>query len=94
MTATGSGSPPASRSCTSNFTQTGIGAPGANAWTSWTSFTELTVGIQTVRAPSRAATSTASALMPPTARLSTIAPIAWMPGTAALTVRARSAVDV
>ena len=79
---------------TSNFIHTGIGAPGANAVDLLDLVDELTVGIQTVRAPSRAAISTASALMPPTARLSTIAPIAWMPGTAALTVRARSAVEV
>ena len=38
------------------------------------SFTESTVGSQTVRAPSRAAISTASGFIPPTARLSVIAP--------------------
>jgi len=61
---------------------------------SWDSLTESTVGSHTVRAPSRAATSTARAFIPPTARLSTIAPSAWMPGTAARTTLARSAVEV
>ena len=40
---------------------------------------ESTVGIQTMRAPSRAAISTATGLMPPTARLSAIAPSAAPP---------------
>lgn len=52
-----------------------------------------TVGIQTVRAPSRAAISTARTLMPPVARLSEIAPRARIPGTAARTTPARSAVE-
>ena len=53
---------------------------------------ELTVGSQTIRAPWRAATSTAVALSPPTAWLSMIVPSASTPGTAALTTAARSAV--
>jgi hypothetical protein len=52
------------------------------------------VGIQTTRAPSRAAISTASGFMPPMARLSTIAPSAAMPGTTPRTTAARSAVEV
>ena len=47
------------------------------------SLTESTVGSQTVRAPSRAAISTATGFMPPTARLSAIAPSTSTPGTAA-----------
>ena len=62
--------------------------------TSCCSLTELTVGNQTVRAPSRAAISTASALRPPTARLSVIAPRTRTPSTADATTRARSAVEV
>jgi hypothetical protein len=56
------------------------------------SLTESTVGSHTVRAPSRAATSTARGFRPPTAWLRTIAPKQWKPGTAALTTEARSAV--
>jgi len=55
---------------------------------------ESNVGIQTIRAPSRAAISTARAFIPPTARLSVIAPYTRTPGTTPSTTRARSAVDV
>ncbi len=58
------------------------------------SLTESTVGIHTVRAPSRAAISTASGFIPPTARFIAIAPSASIPGTAARTTLARSAVEV
>jgi hypothetical protein len=51
-----------------------------------------TVGSHTIRAPSRAAISTASGLSPPTARFSATAPIASTSGTAARTTAARSAV--
>ena len=47
-----------------------------------------------MRAPWRAATSTAVALRPPTEWLSVIVPSALMPGTAAVTTAARSAVAV
>jgi hypothetical protein len=56
--------------------------------------TASTVGSQTIRAPSRAAISTASGLRPPTAALSVIAPTARTSGTTRLTTRARSAVEV
>ena len=56
------------------------------------SFSESTVGSQTIRAPSRAAISTACAFSPPTPALSVIAPSASTPGTAARTTAARSAV--
>ena len=45
------------------------------------SFTESTVGNQTVRAPSRAAISTATGFIPPTARFSAIGPRTSTPGT-------------
>ena len=47
-----------------------------------------------MRAPSRAAISTAIAFRPPTAWLSVIVPSARTPGTAAVTTAARSAVAV
>jgi hypothetical protein len=56
------------------------------------SFSESTVGSQTIRAPPRAAISTACAFRPPTPALSVIAPSASTPGTAARTTAARSAV--
>ena len=52
------------------------------------------MGSHTIRAPWRAATSTAVALRPPTEWLSVIVPSALMPGTAAVTTAARSAVAV
>ncbi len=58
------------------------------------SLTASTVGIHTTRAPLRAAISTATGLMPPTDRLSTIAPSTITPGTVARTTAARSAVGV
>ena len=75
------------------MTQTGTFAPGG-ASRSCASFCESTVGNQTVRTPSRAAISTASGFIPPTARLSEIAPSVSTSGTTALTTLARSAVDV
>jgi len=47
-----------------------------------------------MRAPSRAAISTASAFIPPTAEFRVSVPIARTPRTAAETICARSAVDV
>ena len=93
-TATGSAVTPASRSSSSKRTQTGTLPSGSAARTSCCSFSELTVGSHTIRAPSRAAISTATGFSPPTARLSVIAPIVSTSGTAALTTRARSAVEV
>ena len=55
---------------------------------------ESTVGIQTMRAPSRAAISTASAFIPPTAWFSVSVPSTRTPGTTPETTCARSAVDV
>jgi hypothetical protein len=55
---------------------------------------ESTVGSHTVRAPSRAAISTASVFIPPTARLSVTAPKTSTSGTTPRTTDARSAVDV
>ncbi len=55
---------------------------------------ESTVGNQTIFAPSRAAISTASAFIPPTAQFSVIVPIARTPGTSPETICARSAVEV
>ena len=52
------------------------------------SFSESTVGSQTMRAPPRAAISTACALSPPTPALRAIAPSASMPGTAPRTTAA------
>jgi hypothetical protein len=52
-----------------------------------------TVGIHRMRAPSRAAISTASGFMPPTEALSASAPSTWTsPPSASLTTAARSAV--
>ena len=59
---------------------------------SFASFSASTVGSQTIRAPPRAAISTACAFNPPTPLLSAIAPSARTPGTAARTTAARSAV--
>src|SRR3954451_14689124 len=67
---------------------------GSACSTSPISFSELTVGSHTMRAPWRAATSTAVALSPPTEWLSVIVPSARTPGTAAVTTAARSAVAV
>ena len=67
---------------------------GAAFSTSSCSFTDETVGNHTTRAPSRAATSTARALSPPTERLSVIVPSTVTPGTAAATTCARSAVEL
>ena len=85
---------PCSRSSASRRAHTGRFAPGPLRARCSRSFSESTVGIQTVRAPSRAASSTASGFTPPTARLSTIAPSAAMPGTTPRTTAARSAVEV
>ena len=86
----GSAVTPASRSSSSKRTQTGTLPSGSAARTSCCSFSELTVGSHTIRAPSRAAISTATGFSPPTARLSVIAPMVSTSGTAALTTaRAR-----
>ena len=50
--------------------------PNVRAWKA-----ASTVGIQTCLAPSWSAASTAAGLIPPTARLSTIPPTTWIPGT-------------
>ena len=55
---------------------------------------ESTVGIQTIRAPSRAAISTARAFMPPTAQLRVRVPTTSTSENNAETTCARSAVDV
>ncbi len=93
-TGTARGVTPAARSSSSKRTHTGTLPSGSACSTSPISFSELTVGSQTMRAPCRAATSTAVALSPPTAWLSVIVPSAVTPGTAALTTAARSAVAV
>ena len=56
------------------------------------SFSESTVGSHTIRAPPRAAISTACAFSPPTPAFSAIAPRTSIPGTDARTTAARSAV--
>ena len=94
-TATGGGSMPASRSSFWSATHIGTCAPGGYSRSrAEASLTASTVGSQTIRAPSRAAISTASGLRPPTAALSVIAPTARTSGTTRLTTRARSAVEV
>ena len=86
---------PASRSSSWSAAHIGRCAPGGYCRSrADASLSESTVGIHTIRAPSRAAISTASGLMPPTAALSVIAPSARTSGTTRLTTRARSAVEV
>ena len=85
---------PWSRSSCCRRIHTGGLAPGAISWPPVISLSESTVGSHTVLAPSRAAISTASGFMPPTARFSVTAPKTSTPGTTPLTTRARSAVDV
>jgi len=53
-----------------------------------------TVGIQTTRAPSRAATSSAAGLRPPTEWLSVMAPATCTSGTTRVTVAACTAVGM
>src|SRR3954451_8232081 len=91
---TGPGCTPASRRSSSKRTQTGTLPSGSASSTSPNSFSELTVGSHTIRAPWRAATSTAVAFRPPTEWLRVIVPSARTPGTAARTTAARSAVAV
>ena len=93
-TGTGSQARPASRRESSNATQTGTFSWAPAFSTSSCSFSDETVGNHTTRAPSRAATSTARALSPPTERLSVIVPSTVTPGTAAATTCARSAVEL
>jgi len=69
-------------------------SPGLGSVRPAVSAGESTVGIQTMRAPSRAAISTASAFIPPTAWLSVTVPIARTPGATPETIWARSAVEV
>ena len=66
---------PSPRSSCWSFAQSGTLSPGFGSVRPAVSAGESTVGIQTIRAPSRAAISTASAFIPPTARLSVIVPI-------------------
>ena len=60
--------------------QSGTWSPGFGSVRPAVSAGESTVGIQTMRAPSRAAISTASAFMPPTARFSVSVPSTSTPG--------------
>ena len=53
-----------------------------------------TVGIHTILAPERPASSTATGFNPPILWLSVRAPKAWIPGTARQTTLARSAVGM
>ena len=76
----GRGRTPAARSSSSKRTHTGTLPSGSACSTSPISFSELTVGSQTMRAPWRAATSTAVAFRPPTEWLSVIVPSAVTPG--------------
>ena len=94
MTSTGSTLNPSPRSSCWSFAQSGTLSPGFGSVRPAVSAGESTVGIQTIRAPSRAAISTASGFIPPTARFSVIVPTARTPGTTAETICARSAVDV
>ena len=73
--------------------QSGTLSPGFGSVRPAVSAGESTVGIQTIRAPSRAAISTASAFIPPTAWFRVRVPITWTPVTPETTV-ARSAVEV
>ena len=75
-TGTGRGRTPAARRSSSKRTHTGTLPSGSACSTSANSFAALTVGSHTIRAPWRAATSTAVALSPPTAWLSVIVPSA------------------
>ena len=86
-------SPSECSSCWS-LAQSGTLSPGLGSVRPAVSAGESTVGIQTIRAPSRAAISTASAFMPPTAWFSVIVPIARTPSATPDTIDARSAVDV
>ncbi len=87
---TGSLATPAATNSSWIFRQTGCFTGFGPS--SLASFSESTVGSQTIRAPPRAAISTACAFSPPTPALSVIAPRASTPGTAARTTAARSAV--
>ena len=95
MTCTGSTPSPSSRSSCWSRAHCGTLSPGFGSVRPAVSAGESTVGIQTMRAPSRAAISTASAFIPPTAwfsvkrRRSTSTS-----GTRPETTCARSAVDV
>ena len=85
---------PSPRSSCWSFAHCGTLSPGFGSVRPAVSAGESTVGIQTMRAPSRAAISTASAFMPPTAWLSVIAPTTRTPGHDPGTAWARSAVEV
>ena len=94
VTSTAAIEKPSPRSSCWSFAHCGTLSPGCGSRRPAVSAGESTVGIQTMRAPSRAAISTASAFIPPTAQFSVIVPIARTPGTAPETIRARSAVEV
>ncbi len=94
VTRTGSISSPRPRSSCWSPAQIGTLSPGFGSVRPAVSAGESKVGIQTIRAPSRAAISTASGFMPPTARLSVSVPITRTPGTTPETTCARSAVEV
>ena len=81
-------SSPSSRSSCWRLAQSGTLSPGFGSVRPAVSAGESTVGIQTIRAPSRAAISTATAFIPPTALFSVIVPIARTPGTARNDLRA------
>ena len=94
MTSTAAMLNPSSRSSCWSVAHCGTLSPGFGLVRPAVSAGESNVGIQTIRAPSRAAISTASGFIPPTAQFSVIVPIACTAGTAAETICARSAVDV
>ena len=95
ITATGAASMPCSRSSAWMRAHNGLATPsGYTRSRAPASFTASTVGSQTMRAPSRAAISTASGFRPPTAAFSVSVPTTSMPATARSTTCARSAVEV
>ena len=89
---TETGSPPTPSAANSSWITRQTGCFAGLGPSSLASFSESTVGSQTIRAPPRAAISTACAFSPPTPAFSVIAPRASTPGTAARTTAARSAV--
>ncbi len=93
VTCTGSTPRPSSRSSCWRRAHCGTLSPGFGSVRPAVSAGESTVGIHTMRAPSRAAISTASGFIPPTAWLSVRLPTTSRPVTAETTC-ARSAVEV
>ena len=94
VTSTASIEKPSPRNSCWSLAHCGTLSPGFGSVRPAVSAGESTVGIQTISAPSRAAISTASGFIPPTAQLSVIVPNARTPSTAWETICARSAVDV